>query len=378
MHMSDTETPPDGAEERDGFRRHLAELGLDPPGRTGPVGGPGMVVDATTDATRRDAVRGAMLGTAVGDALGRPAETHSATRIREEFGRLVDYRPWRGWRSGPVGTWTDDTQMTLCVAESLIARGGRIDPVDLTARFMDWLPGARGAGRTCIAAVRALRDDVPWWLSGVDSAGNGAAMRVAPIGIVHTNDLDALRLDAAVAAVPTHANAMAVVSAVAHAWLVARLIATPVGALDPDVLVADLCDAVGDLADPGEVEREWRARGLTGEPVRLVDRLAAVPEMSGLTPTGASDRLYCGAFVLESLPMSLWHFLHAPDDAEAAITNAVATGHDADTVASMTGAYAGAYLGASALPARWCGDDLEDADRIVALADALGDLARSG
>lgn len=197
-------------------------------------------------------------------------------------------------------------------------------------------------------------------------------MRAAPVGLAHIGNINALRRDAALSAVVTHADPMAVSSAVAHAWLVARLAAMPPNSLDPAVLVADLCGAISDIPDPGTPERGWQHRnGKTSAPIRLVDRLAEVPRWLGVPSASASDWFYCGAFVLESLPMALWHFLNAPDDPEEAVVNAVMAGHDADTVASMTGAYAGAYLGELVFPQRWTGDDLEFSNRLRDLADRL-------
>ena len=69
--------------------------------------------------------------------------------------------------------------------------------------------------------------------------------------------------------------------------------------------------------------------------------------------------------------MALWHFLNVPDNPEEAVVNAVMGGHDTDTVASMAGAYAGAYLGEGAFPTRWTGDDLEFVDKLRVLADRL-------
>jgi ADP-ribosylglycohydrolase len=352
-------------------QRRLAEVGLLP--------GPRPVVPvAPCDSVDRlrPSFRGALIGTAVGDALGRPAEQRPANVLRELYGRLTDFRPWSGWRDGPKGTITDDTQMTICVAQCLVAHGGRIDPADLAERFVAWLPVGRGKGQACVKAVGALKAGVPWYEAGVASAGNGAAMRAAPVGLAHISNLDDLRRDAALSAVVTHRDPMAVVSAVAHAWLVARLAAMPAGTLDADVLVAELCAAISDLHDPGAPERDWEQRpGKTAQPIRLCDRLAEVPERLSDSPESASEWSYCGAFVLESLPMALWHFLHASEDPEEAVVNAVMGGHDADTVASMTGAYAGAYLGEDAFPARWTGDDLECAGQLRTLADELVGLA---
>lgn len=316
--------------------------------------------------------RGALIGTAIGDALGRPAEGCSSTDLRQRYGRLQDFKPWAGWQAGPKGTVTDDTQLTVCVAECLVSHNGQLDPEDLARRFVAWLPVGRGKGSTCAEAVDALTRGVPWYEAGVRSAGNGAAMRAAPVGLAHLEDVNGLRQDAALSAFVTHVHPMAIVSAVAHAWLVARLATTPPGTLDRDGLVGELCSAISDLHDPGEVERDWQSRrGKTGDRVRLRERLAEVPNWLRASPEEASEWFYSGAFVLESLPMALWHFLRSSDDPEEAVVGAVMGGHDADTVASMTGAYVGAYLGEDAFPARWRGEELEFADELRGLADQL-------
>lgn len=341
--------------------------GMLPPPASG-----GVALAGASRAVLHDGFRGALAGTAIGDALGRPAEGSRHHLGESARARFSEFQPWHGWTGGPRGTITDDTQLTMCVGESLVATGGVLDPVDLARRFVAWLPVGRGKGRTCTAACRALADGVDWWESAVhDSAGNGAAMRVAPVGLAHLWDLDALRRDAALSAVITHFAPMAMVSAVAHAWLVARLVSTVPGELDPVGLVRDLCAVLADLGDDGLVERDWQRRGGTGAPVRLVDRIIEVPGKLSLSSEAACSYFYCGAFVLETLPMALWHFLSSPEDPERAIVDAVLGGFDADTVASMTGAYAGAYLGESGLPERWRGDDLEFADELRRLADAL-------
>lgn len=131
----------------------------------------------------------------------------------------------------------------------------------------------------------------------------GVEMRAAPVGLAHLGDINGLRQDAALSALVTHAHPMAVVSVVAHAWLVARL-ATTTGTLDRDGLVGELCMAISDLDDTGEVERGWPFRpGKTGERVRPRERLAEVPNWLRASPETVSEWFYSGAFVLESLPI---------------------------------------------------------------------------
>lgn len=115
----------------------------------------------TSDPSTRDAFRGALVGCAIGDALGRAVEGWPRRHVEAAYGRLDRYQPWWGWDGGPVGTATDDTQMTVCVAEWLLAHDGDPDPADLAGRFVDWYPTGRGKGRACTAAVHHLMDGLP-------------------------------------------------------------------------------------------------------------------------------------------------------------------------------------------------------------------------
>ena len=118
------------------------------------------------------------------------------------------------------GTLTDDSQLTVAIAQS-IAEHGRLDPGDVADRFAAWLPVGRGTGQATTEAIVAYLDGAPWWEAGVASAGNGAAMRTAPIGLLHPLGVAALCRDAAIAAVITHADPMAVASAIAQSWTIA-------------------------------------------------------------------------------------------------------------------------------------------------------------
>lgn len=321
----------------------------------------------------RSKYRGALLGAAVGDALGRPWEAHGDRATRESLESLARYRRWPGWSGGALGTVTDDTQLTMCVAESLCTRLC-LDPKDLARRFVEWEPDARGPGAATMQAVHALARGVPWNRAGVDSAGNGAAMRVAPIALFHPVSLGPLRDDAALSAVITHATEMAVVSAIAQASMVAWCLHRVPGALTGESLRADLLTGL-EVALEGVAEAEVRERRRDDpKPTRLQDRLIEAFRMQSAAPTQAFDHFHNGAFVLESLPASLWCFLRYWDDPWRAILTAVQGGYDADTVASMTGALVGALHGEDALPDPWIAE-LEYAEELRRLADSLLTLA---
>jgi ADP-ribosylglycohydrolase len=317
----------------------------------------------------RDRYRGAMLGTAIGDALGRPVEGLSPRNIREAYGEITDFRPWLGWTDGPTGTFTDDTEMALCIAQSIVEQQG-VDPNDLADRFRAWGRIGRGMGSATRAACRRIGDGFEWYEAGSDSAGNGAAMRAAPIGLFDSIDMDALRTDAAVTAVITHNQATAVASTIITAYTVAHLVHTPVGHFDADDLLIGIEAVMSGVEDPPLPERRDHRSVVT-----LTQRVCDVFAMRDRSLEEIFALTYNGAFVLESLPAALAAFLSSPEDPERVIIAAVNAGYDADTVGAMAGAFAGAYHGELGLPERWV-NDIEFPSGLTGVADEL--LAFSG
>ncbi len=316
----------------------------------------------------RDKYRGSLVGVGIGDALGRPAEGKGPGWLKADYGTITDFIPWSGWRGGPKGTLTDDSELTIALAESLIERR-EMDPVDFGRRCAAWVHVGRGKGQATSAACLNLIDGVSWEHSGSKSAGNGAAMRAAPIALFHPIDVNRLRTDAAIGAVVTHADPTAALSAAAIAYVVAELVHIRPGDLDIDLLLERMCGSLEDMSDPELPERKP-----SGRTVRLLGRLQEMRNRLDQSPDELFGYTFNGAFVSESLPAALWCFLRSPDDPELVLTTAVNGGYDADTVAAMAGAMAGAYNGASAWPARWV-DELEYRDGLEGCADDLLDLS---
>jgi ADP-ribosylglycohydrolase len=289
---------------------------------------------------------------------------------------------WRGWQGGPTGTITDDTQLTMEVARSLLATGGRLDPDDLSARLIAWLPGGRGVGHATRTAIRQLEQGVPWWRVGpeLDAAGNGASIRAAPIGLVHAFDKnpDGLRRDAVLSALPTHGHRVGVAGAMAIAagvaWCVREQAQGHVTVPDRHSLLAFVCDAIAGVEVARTPERKPG-----GTAIRLAERLAELPKILDREPSAAFAYMYNGAFALESVPSAFYCFLRTPLDPEHVILTAVNAGHDADSVASMAGNLAGAWHGAHALQqahAAWWAD-LEVREDLLGLGTRLARLAQA-
>ena len=134
----------------------------------------------------KDKVLGMFFGIAIGDALGMPVETFSAEKIATTYGRVTDYKIPDGhkWFNGqPAGMITDDTQLTLAVAEGLIEAD-----LDMDAQAKHHVAALKetdsGWGRTTRDSVRRIANGSHWSESGIGSEGlgNGVAMKVAPVG----------------------------------------------------------------------------------------------------------------------------------------------------------------------------------------------------
>ncbi|NIQ92955.1 MAG: hypothetical protein GWN87_01140, partial [Desulfuromonadales bacterium] len=135
------------------------------------------------DIDMADRCAGSMFGTAFGDALGAGVEGWSAADIAAEYGEVSDYIDSRMG----AGFYTDDTQMTLAMARSLV-RSGKIDGADCARSCAEAFDPERGYGRSAIEILKALGDGVDYTETGTllfpdGSYGNGAAMRIAPVGL---------------------------------------------------------------------------------------------------------------------------------------------------------------------------------------------------
>jgi poly(ADP-ribose) glycohydrolase ARH3 len=290
-----------------------------------------------------DRARGALLGTFVGDALGMPFEGAAPAAIPERL-TMVDARLGRG-------TYTDDTEMAIALAESVLEHGG-IDASSLGRAFVDAHDPRRGYGAGTTRVLRLVRsglhphDAAGSLFGGEGSQGNGAAMRIAPVAVRYADDGAALAEAARESALVTHAHALAIDAAVVQAAAIAAALRG-----EPPL------DAALAAATTAELERRLTraARLLDGE-LQPAELAAAL----GNQPTGH-----------QSVPAALYAAA-AHESVEAAITFAVRCGGDTDTLGAMAGAVAAAGTGAGAIPTHWL-EALEDGPKGRAHVEGLAD-----
>lgn len=148
----------------------------------------------------KDRFHGCLVGLAVGDALGGPLEFMSADEIVARHGGPVREMIGGGWLHLRPGEYTDDTQMTLCIAESIVEKEA-FDMADVACRFVAWYEGQpKDVGHITRLALAELKRDVPWreagriahQRTGGRSAGNGSIMRCVPVALYRWRDYQRL------------------------------------------------------------------------------------------------------------------------------------------------------------------------------------------
>lgn len=285
---------------------------------------------SVADTTLPARFEGCLLGLAVGDALGGLFEAQPSDAMRSRFPdveSLIAHPRDELW-------YTDDTQMAVGVAEALVERGEIVEEALCRVFVANYVP-SRGYGRGARAVLDAMEDGGDYRRVAEEyfpggSFGNGAAMRVAPVGLVFRDDRGWLWEQARLSALPTHRHPLGVEGAQLLALAVALCTATD--RFDRDAFFDTMIAAC--------VSDEYRSK---------LEAAARVQSPADLAAMGNEIE------ALHSVPTAIASFALTPESYESTIGNVILLGGDTDTLAAMAGALSGAYLGADRLPARLVG-----------------------
>jgi len=295
---------------------------------------------------RLDRAMGALAGLALGDALGMPSQTLPRAAIRAAYGEIRDFvAPYADHPVShglPAAAVTDDTEQVLLLADLLIRGDGRMDDRAWAAALIGWEADVRARGLRDLLgpsskrALESLLAGVPADQTGRTGTTNGAAMRIAPVGIAcAADDLPALVAAVQAACRVTHATREAIAAAAAVAAVISQGIdgagfeaAIPL-ALDAARLGATLGAPVGEADMAGRIDAALAA-------AKDAETLAAT-----IGTSVASRESVAAAFGVVRL---------ARGDAWRAAQIAANIGDDTDTIGAIAGAMAGACSGLMALP----------------------------
>lgn len=296
---------------------------------------------------------GCLVGTAIGDALGAGREgmgmsgSEDIVSLAEKLGQLI---------------YTDDTHMTIGIAESLIENKG-FDGEHMAQTFIrnyeaePW----RGYGPGPPIIFGMIKSGEAWdsaanGLYRGGSFGNGSAMRVAPVGLLYSHNLEKLREIAYQSSSITHSHELGKQGAALQACAVALALNTSSDEeIDREAFLSGLQDFIRDRLYK---EKVARIRELLGEQ----DKAKVVAVLGN------------GIEAPRSVPTAIYCFLRQPQSYKDTVIYAISLGGDTDTIAAMAGAISGAYLGIEAIPSEWRAK-LENREYIETLAEKLWHIA---
>jgi poly(ADP-ribose) glycohydrolase ARH3 len=320
---------------------------------------------------------GSLLGTAVGDILGANVEFFSRDEILQEYGQLTDFldSPAR-----PKGMFTDDTEMTIALATSLVscrALDGRHCAMTYARAFV--APPRRGYGPSVSKILDLLAGGADFRMTGraihlQGSYANGGAMRIAPVGLAFRNaSQDILYRAVEVALLCTHVHPEAVDGAFIQAKAISELCRWNDAS---DARITELLACLQSLART-EPMRLRIGLILEGMAQRWSDEkfLAMV-----CTPNEFGEQFQIHA--AQAVACALWSFANEWNRPEVCVIRAVMLGGDTDTVGAMTGALAGSLHGMQWIPNRWY-EAMENGpgigrDYLIGLGRQLGALDMLG
>ena len=296
-----------------------------------------------------------MIGSALGDAIGELAFMFPQEELlRSELVQLSEVR------------YTDDTAMAIGLAESIIEAGG-VDQQHLGKTFSDnfkrepWRGYASGPP-TIFSIVEksgiTYGDAAQTLFGGQGSLGNGAAMRIVPLGLFVYDSPD-IYDQACASACVTHSHPIGMDGAAVQAFAVSQAVK-----LDPqqEFPLEHFIEALIGIAKTPEVRGK----------MELVRQLLA----DGMPPDMAAQEIGRTVAVHESMPFAVYSFLRHVRSFDDCLFCAIMNGGDRDTLGAMAGAISGAYLGIDAVPEYWQ-QKLENLQYIQKLASVLEDMSAS-
>ena len=360
-----------------------------------------------------DRAIGAMTGLAIADAMGWITEfmkSKATLRTHTGVGWLDHYVSWPKKTGGRFNTYvdhinegdySDDTQLTLCIARSVNPDGTFDAHYFMKVELPLWMQYARGAGSTVTAAAKAAARKSASWNSNFftyrrgnrvvsyrDSGANGAAMRVLPLAISNLTDPARMAENTWVSSIITHGHPRAIVGALVIAEALRRVINSE--GLTTEEFFPALTQYVDGITTPNasefkDWETRWNADSLsnrsfkvtleeTKEEMRQAIKVASTSRERPIETTakelGCYERSTRGSGV-GTVATALALFYRFGGNYKGCVEHAVnLVGTDTDTIGAMAGALAGARGGTRSLPEHWA-VKVQDAHYFHRVAESL-------
>ena len=311
-----------------------------------------------------------IFGVATGDAMGFPVQFY-----KREQAKALNVTGMVAHRSGnyPAGSWSDDTSMTLALADSLCEKDS-LDYGDIMGRFSDWFgkgrytPGGKAydVGRTCFRALMRYHDGVaPLDCGGLAKTdnGNGSLMRISPLALYLRKEYGS--------------DAFANVKAFTAVHNVSRLThAHPIALVGCDIFVAVLLSLMdGTQKDAAVLRGMEQVRAYAD---RRPEFKSAFAEYARIGEADFSllpeSKIASSGYVVDTLEAALWCFL-TTDSYRSCIIKVLGLGKDTDSIGAVAGAMAGIYYAGSEeqdIPKEWS-DALQGQGQLIQAVQHLAE-----
>ncbi|KAA0129812.1 ADP-ribosylglycohydrolase family protein [Chryseobacterium sp. SN22] len=288
-----------------------------------------------------NAVKAGIFGVCVGDALGVPVEFKSRETLKSF--PITDMQEFGSWNQ-PKGTWSDDSSLTLCLAESL-TKGYNLEKIGES--FVKWVKYGHWAahgrlfdigGTTRHSIARLIKGESARFSGNIfeEDNGNGSLMRILPLAFYLKGEENIESLYRTVKEVSsiTHGHFRSVFACFVYVVFAVELIKGK----NKEEAYAYTKKIVLEFAE---------GQGFNPKEIQLFARI-----LKSDISQYPEDEISSGGYVLHSLEASLWCLLNSESYAEA-VLKAVNLGEDTDTTGAITGGLAGIYYGFEAIPEEW-------------------------
>lgn len=313
-------------------------------------------------------IESTFLGLAIGDALGVPVEFKDRAYLKRfPVTDMMEY----GTHHQPIGTWSDDSSLTFCLAESLCKK---YSLKDIAVKFGEWYkeelwtPHGKvfDIGIATNQAINSFLNGTPAVLSGGTSEydnGNGSLMRISPIAFYVKDMSIEKRFDIIkdVSSI-THAHIRSVISCFIYVEYMLELLINT----DKHNAYSNMQNRVNNflntnpICSQNEINKFHR---ILENPINdyVINPVYSISE----------KEISSSGYVLNTLEASLWCFLNA-DNYKETVLKAVNLGGDTDTTACVVGALAGLHYGKENIPSHWI-DKLVKQEAIISLSKKLSE-----
>jgi len=296
-------------------------------------------------------ILGGLFGQALGDAWAMPALLTPEDTNHYYNGWINELRPappdhpvHSGLKAGRV---TDDTEQAFALARVII-EDGKVTPEGAARGIVAWYEQIGGdacpyVGPSTRRAVQAIKRGEDIYTTGRFGDTNGAAMRVSPVGLIHPGDLEGAVRDAYLSCVPTHDTDVAVSGAAAVAGAVAV-------AMQPGVSLDEVVAGGIHAAGLGRMAgKRWMGASVSRR-ISMAVEIARAKQPARQRLQDIYDVIGATLAISESVPAAFGVLVMAEGDPCQAAIYAAGLSGDADTIAAMACAIAGAWKGITFIP----------------------------